>query len=169
MATATLASIASRPTESYWRRGASQAAGQGSSTCRTESLWLNEASWSAVRGSWARPGAYPLAVRQAEAACRYEPNNGDFLTTLGTAQYRNRQYAAALKTLTQSDKLNAARLKRSLPADLAFLSMTQFQLGRKADAVATLGRLRDTMKKLPFDREADDLLQEAERVVDPKK
>ena len=47
--------------------------------------------------------------------------------------------------------------------------MTQFALGRKADAVATLGRLRDTMKKLQFDREAEDLLQEAERVMEPKK
>ena len=106
-------------------------------------LRLNDASWSVVRGSWARPGAYPLALRQADAACRQELGNGSFLTTLGAAQYRNRQYDAALKTLTQSDKLNAARLKHSLPADLAFLAMTQFQLGRKADALTTLGRLRD--------------------------
>src|SRR5207302_1968675 len=94
---------------------------------------LNEASWSVVRGSWARPGAYPLALRQAEAACRQEPDNGSFLITLGAAQYRNRQYAAALKTLTQSDKLNAARTKRSLPADLAFRAMTQFHVGQKAE------------------------------------
>jgi hypothetical protein len=130
---------------------------------------LNEASWVVVRGSWARPGAYPLALRQAEAACRQEPNNGSFLTTLGVAQYRNRQYAAALKTLTETDEIKAAVYKHSFPADLAFLAMAQFQLGRKADAVATLGRLRDTMKKLPFDREAEDLLHEAERLVDPKK
>src|SRR5712692_1562888 len=90
---------------------------------------LNEASWSVVRWSWARPGAYPLALRQAEAACRQEPNNGVFLRTLGAAQYRNSKYAEALKTLTQSDKLNKSR-----PADLVFLAMTQFQLGQKADA-----------------------------------
>ena len=47
--------------------------------------------------------------------------------------------------------------------------MTQFELGRKAEAVTTLGRLRDTMKSLPFDREAEDLLQEAERAVEAKK
>ena len=129
---------------------------------------LNEASWSVVSRSWARPGAYPLALRQAEAACRQEPANGEFLTTLGAAQYRNRQYAAALKTLTQSDKLNAASYKHSLPADLAFLAMTQFQLGQHADAAATLARLREGMKNLPPDREAEELLQEAERVVDLK-
>src|SRR5262249_56237378 len=58
---------------------------------------LNEASWSVVRGSWARPGGYALALRQAEAACRQEPGNGLFLRTLGAAQYRNGQHAAALK------------------------------------------------------------------------
>ena len=71
--------------------------------------------------------------------------------------------------LTQSDKLNAARTKRSLPADLAFLAMTQFQLGQKAEAAATLGRLRDVMKQLPFDREAEELWKETESLVDPKK
>lgn len=83
-------------------------------------------------------------------------------------QYRNRQYAAALKTLTQSDKLNTLRFKLSLPADLAFQAMTQFQLGRKPDALSTLGRLRNSMKKLPFDREAEGPLQEAERMIEPK-
>ena len=71
--------------------------------------------------------------------------------------------------MTQSDKLNAARFKRSLPDDLAFLAMTQFQLGQKAEAAATLGRLREGMKKLPFDRDAEELLKEAESVVDSKK
>jgi len=117
-----------------------------------------------VRGSWAQPGAYALALRQGEAACRQEPDNGAFLDTLGVAQYRNSQYAAALKTLTQSDKLN-----RSQPSDLAFLAMTQFQLGQKAEAAATLGRLREVMKKLQFDRDAKELLKEADSVVDPKK
>ena len=130
---------------------------------------LNEASWSVVRWSWARPGAYPLALRQAEAACRQEPENGVFLRTLGAAQYRNGQYAAALKTLTQSDKLNADPKKGSLPADLAFLAMTQFRLDQKAEAAATLGRLREVMKKLPSDREAEELLKEAEDLVAAKK
>jgi len=125
---------------------------------------LNDASWSVVRGSWARPGAYPLALRQAKAACDREPDNGLFVRTLGAAQYRNGDHAVALKTLTQSDKLN-----KSQPADLAFLAMTQFQLGQRVEAAATLGRLREVMKKLPFDREAEELLKEAESVVEPRK
>ncbi len=130
---------------------------------------LNEASWSVVSRSWARPGAYALALRQAEAACRQEPDNGSVVNTLGVAQYRTGQYAAALKTLTQSEKRNAARFGHSLPADLAFLALTQFQLGQKAEAAATLGRLREGMKKLPPDAGAEELLKEADRVVDPKK
>jgi hypothetical protein len=130
---------------------------------------LNDASRSVVSRSWARPGAYSLALRQAEAACRQQPNDGSFLNTLGAAQYRNGQYAAALKTLIESDKLNAARLKHSLPTDLAFLAMTHFQLGQKAEAGATLGRLREAMKKLPLYPEGEPLLKEAERVVEAKK
>ncbi len=118
---------------------------------------------------WARPGAYPLALRQAEAACRQAPGNGLFVRTLGAAQYRNGQYAAALKTLTESEKLNVGRDKRSHPADLAFLAMTQFQLGMKAEAAATLARLREVMKTWPFNRDAEDLFHEAERLIDPRK
>jgi len=126
---------------------------------------LSEASWSVVRWSWARPGAYPLALRQAEAACRQEPENNVFLRTLGAAQYRNGQYAAALKTLTRSEKLNADPKKGSQPNDLAFLAMTQFQLGQKAEAAVTLGRLRDVMKQWPADREAEEIVQEAENLI----
>jgi tetratricopeptide (TPR) repeat protein len=125
---------------------------------------LNETSWAVVSRSWARPGDYPLALRQAEAACRKEPDNGLFLCTLGAAQYRTSQYDAALKSLTQADKLNKSR-----SADLAFLAMTQFQVGQKAEAAATLGRLREGMKKLPFDQEAGDLLKEAQSLVGPTK
>jgi hypothetical protein len=125
---------------------------------------LNEASWSVVSRSWARPGAFALALRQAKAACDQEPDNGLFVRTLRAAQYRTGDYDAALKTLTQSDKH-----KKSQPADLAFLAMTQSQLGQKVEAAATLGRLRETIKQLPFDREAEELLKEAEGVVEAKK
>jgi hypothetical protein len=129
---------------------------------------LDAASWSVVSRAWARPGVHALALRQAEAACAQEPANADFLRTLGAAQYRNGQYAAALKTLTPTDKALADAFKDTAHV-LAFLGMTQFQLGQKAEAAATLGRLRELMRKLPFDLEADDLLKEAESVVDAKK
>jgi len=136
---------------------------------------LNDASWSVVRWSWARPGAYPLALRQAEAACRQEPENWFFQRTLGGAQYRAGQYAAALETMTLSHMPNAARLKRLIaefkaydPVALAFLVMTQFQLGQKAEAATTLGRLRDVIKQWRGDREAEEIVQEAEKLMGPK-
>jgi hypothetical protein len=129
---------------------------------------LDAASWLVVRRGWAQPGAHALALRQAEAACRQEPANADFLRTLGAAQYRNGQHAAALKTLTPTDKDLADAFKDSAQV-LAFQAMTQFQLGQKAEAAATLGRLRDVMRKLPFDLDADDLLKEAESLVDAKR
>jgi hypothetical protein len=129
---------------------------------------LNSVSWSVVRAPWAPPGAYPLALRQVDAACRLEPANAQFLQTLGTAQFRNGQHAAALKALTPNDKPLADAFKDSAHV-LAFLAMTQFHLGQKAEAADTLGRLRDVMRKLPFDLETDDLLKEAESVVEPKK
>jgi hypothetical protein len=55
--------------------------------------------------------------------------------------------------LLKSDKLNARCYRHSLPADLTFLAMTQLSLGKKADSVAMLARLHDSMKKLPFDWE----------------
>ena len=126
------------------------------------------------RGSWAPVGLrYSLALRQAEAACRQKPDIGPFLQTLGAAQYRSSQYVAALKTLTKSDQYYIDISKRRMVyhwvrLDLAFLAMTQFQLGHKADATATLGRFRDEIKNRPFSLEAEELLRETESLVDPK-
>jgi WD40 repeat protein len=114
---------------------------------------------------------YDLAHRQVEEAVRLAPGNGLFLNTLGVAQYRVGQYAEAVATLTQSDKFNAARFKSSIPADLAFLAMAQHQLGRKEQAQATFGRLRDALMKQPFwakDAEAPGFLREAEALLQGK-
>jgi hypothetical protein len=130
---------------------------------------LIAASWSVIRSSWAPSGGFALALRQSEAACWQESDNGLYITTLGAAQYRNNRYTAALKTLTASEKRTAALYKRSPPVDLAFLAMTKFQVGKKVESTATLRRLRDTMKTWPFDRDAEDLFHEAERLIEPSK
>ncbi len=138
---------------------------------------LNEASWSVVRRSWPRPGAYPLALRQAEAACRHEPNNGLYLRTLGAAQYRHGQYAAALKTLTQSDKLHIDRFGNSDRTDRALLAMTYFQLGQKAEAAAMLAREEGegpgapppaTMPPATMPPETVELIEEASNLANSK-
>ncbi len=138
---------------------------------REDPRHLNQASWAVGPGSGASPAAYHLALRQAEAACRIEPNKGEYLTTLGVAQYRVGKYQEAVATLTQADKVNGEEYQESLPHDLKFLAMAQHQLGQKEKAKATLDRLRETMKKPEWAKEpwAQVFLREAEEVIDIKK
>ena len=66
---------------------------------------LNTASWSVVQRPDADAAAYHRALRQAELACRLVPQDGEFLTTLGAAQYRVGNDAEAVATLTLADQI----------------------------------------------------------------
>jgi hypothetical protein len=130
---------------------------------------LNDAAWQVVKTPDADKDTYARALRQAEAAVNLAPKNGNILNTLGVAQYRVGRYANALDTLTKSEKLNATK-GGSLPADIAFLAMTQHQFGKKNEAKATLGRLRAAMKQPHWgnDIEAAVFLREAEELIEGK-
>ena len=111
-----------------------------------------------------RPEAdYRRGLRLAEVACRLEPDNGFYLNTLGVAQYRMHQYENAQSTLTRSNRLNGGRV----PADLAFLAMTQHRLDRVGAARATLELLRESMKDpvSGADEGNPGFLREAEAVI----
>src|SRR5262249_37778682 len=100
---------------------------------------------------------------------RLVPGDGLIFNTLGVAQYRTGRYADVLATLTQAEKLNDA--KGGLQsADLAFLAMAQHQLGKKDDAQATLGRLRELVKlpRWSIAAEAQSFLREAEELIEGK-
>jgi tetratricopeptide (TPR) repeat protein len=84
--------------------------------------------------------AYRLALRQAQRAHELDPKNGDYLTSVGIAHYRLTQYAEALKALAQAGQLYTAA--GTTPANLAFLAMTQQQLGNKDEAKKTFEHLR---------------------------
>jgi WD40 repeat protein len=126
---------------------------------------LCRASWRVVRQPNPDPAQYEKALRQAETACRADPDNGTFLNTLGVAQYRAGRYQDALATLRRADRLN-----KGIPEDLAFLAMTQHRLGRKEEAQANLARLREVMKdrRRSQDEEAQAFLREAEALVEGK-
>jgi WD40 repeat protein/tRNA A-37 threonylcarbamoyl transferase component Bud32 len=136
---------------------------------------LNEASWRLVKSPKETAEKYRQALEWAQAACRIDPGNGTYLSTLGSAQYRAGRYAEALETLTRSEKLLAAQweLEGSHPADLAFLAMTHHRLGQKEKAEATLARSRETLK-LPdyrIERGGENyvyhaLLREAESLIE---
>ena len=81
------------------------------------------------------------------------------------------QYPAALETLTRSDKINSAGPNGTQPADLAFLAMTQHQLGQPAPARATLARLRETLQQDPRwvnDANAQSFLRETEALIEQR-
>src|SRR5262249_39833044 len=92
---------------------------------------------------------------------------GDYLNTLGVAQYRVGQYPEALETLTRADRLNGAHSKTPQPPDLAFLALTQHQLGQEEQAQATLARLREALQLPRWAKaaEAHALLREAEALL----
>ena len=58
---------------------------------------------------------YRKALRYSEEACQLEPENGDFLNTLGVAYYRVGNYEKALDVLLRSDKINSAPRQRLQP------------------------------------------------------
>jgi WD40 repeat protein len=126
---------------------------------------LNDASWRLASEPGRNPSSYLLALRRAEAACRYRPRSGAFLNTLGVAQYRAGRYRQALATLTQSCALNGG----SYPGDLTFLAMTRQRLGQSEQARQVLAQLRAVMSKVPqgADAESTAFLREAEVEIEP--
>ena len=138
------------------------------------SVWLvprNRAS-AEVRSAEGLAEGYRQALRWAERAGELTRDDGSMLNTLGVAQYRTGQYEQALKTLSQSEQLNAKdrRFGGPHPSDLAFQAMAHHQLGHKEEAAKLLVRLRKIMKQGRWaeDAEARGFLREAEVLIEAK-
>ena len=108
-------------------------------------LRLNRDSWNLVRPPGGTPQAYRLGLRGAEAAVALEPDNADFLDTLGIAQYLNDRYEDAYVTVIRSDEIRRQNGRKSVPRNLAVLSMALFKLGRIEQARAAFQRLENVM------------------------
>jgi hypothetical protein len=106
---------------------------------------LNEKSWSVVSRPDAEAAAYCRALRQAELACRLVPEDGEFLTTLGAAQYRLGRDAEAAATLMLADEILTRIGVDSGVERLALLALTQHRLGKVAEARAAMDRLRQVV------------------------
>jgi hypothetical protein len=145
------------------------------------SLLDNEA-WYQVISRAQTANEYSLALRKAQAACAIKPESGNYLTTLGVAQYRTRRFAEAVDTLSRAEKLHVPALKPgSFPSlinaddgaaphrarvDLAFLAMAHHQLGQGKEAQAYLDRLRESIKEAgSVGQETQSLLAESEAVL----
>jgi hypothetical protein len=114
---------------------------------RIDPALLNAGSWAVVSKPNGTDATYRQALRWAETASKLEPQNGSYLNTLGVAEYRMSKYRDALDTLIRSELIDAGTPKGGEPSNLAFQAMAQYQLGRRDQARAVLGRLRETMKK----------------------
>jgi dipeptidyl aminopeptidase/acylaminoacyl peptidase len=128
---------------------------------------LNQLARQLVKLPGGETSGYRKALRYSEEACQLEPVTGAYLTTLGVAYYRVGNDDKALETLLRADKINQQQEKGSIPADLAFLAMTQQHLGHAKEAQAELKRLRERMKdpRLAQDAEAEGFLREAEALL----
>jgi WD40 repeat protein len=149
-----------------------------------------KASWALLRQTYLNAFQYRYALRQAETACRLAPWQGKYQTALGLARYRNGKYLEALDSLTRAEQqyratavglvlsptqglsaLNAlwqaSQLEQPLAAHLAFLAMTQQQLGQTEKAQTTLEQLRQMMAKPEWvgNAEAQSFLRQAEALV----
>jgi hypothetical protein len=132
---------------------------------------LNDHAWELVKLPGGEVSGYRKALRYIEEACQLEPENGDFLNTLGVVYYRVRNYEKTLDVLGRSHKINALRDKGSHLADLAFLAMAHQQLGHANEAEAKLQLLRERMKdpRWAQDAQAPGFLREAvELLAKPK-
>jgi WD40 repeat protein len=119
---------------------------------------------AALRQTGQDPAAYGLALRRVQAACRLFPDNPAYLTTLGMAHYRLREHPQALEILQRAQRLYDSAGDRPTPALLAFLAMTQQQLGSQREARQAFGRLLEIMRQPPWSAqdEARAFFREAE-------
>jgi tetratricopeptide (TPR) repeat protein len=128
---------------------------------------LNELARELLKVPGGETSGYRKALRFSEEACQLEPKDGSMLNTLGVAYYRLGNYEKALATLLRSNEINTTQVKGPAPADLAFLAMTQQQLGHTKEAEAELQRLRERMNDPRLARDAEDqvFLREAEALL----
>jgi WD40 repeat protein/serine/threonine protein kinase len=110
------------------------------------------AAWPVIRHRYANDFAVKFARARMAAACELAPANAQYRIALGVAQYRlgtfqKARYTEALATLSQCDL--------SHPTTLAFLAMTEHQLGHKEQAATTLARLREVTIEPRWARNAE--------------
>jgi hypothetical protein len=131
--------------------------------------YLNNTSWALIRRPGGKPEDFALACRRAQTACALDPRNAMYLGTLGVAQYRLKQYAETLKSLTEADQIYKEISGNSHPGYQAFVAMAQHHLGRHEEARQTLRLLRQAMDQPKWTndeetraawREAEELLNE---------
>jgi eukaryotic-like serine/threonine-protein kinase len=133
-----------------------------------ENPWLLDAlALELVKRPGGESSGYRKALRYCDVACQIDSNNGRLLNTLGMAHYRVGNFEKSLAALLRSDEIKTPHAEGSIPANLAFLAMTQQQLGHAKEAQAELERLRERLKEPRWseDDEVQGFLHEAEALL----
>ena len=141
---------------------------QGLLKSKADANTLNAEAWSAVCIVGLPAGAYQMAVTAIERALQLAPGERNFVNTLGVAQYRVGNHAAALEELARSDRMNQASGGKPDPEDWVFVAMARWQLGQHDDARSVLGRVHSMMHEDPAradDQECLGFLHEAEALI----
>jgi tetratricopeptide (TPR) repeat protein len=130
---------------------------------------LNNEAWRLATGPVGERDP-AKALKLIQEALKREPNNATLLNTLGVAQYRGGQYAAAIITLERS---LAAGKDESDGFDLFFLAMCHAKLGdaaRAKDCFDRAVRWTEGQKNLPaqYAEELKAFRAEAEQVLNGK-
>ena len=102
-----------------------------------------DAAWRLLKHPHANATMCKFALSQITAACELSPNNLQYRTALGAAQYRLGRFQKELlpKALATLSKCAAGD-----PTTNALLAMTQHRLDEKEKARASLARLRLIMQ-----------------------
>jgi dipeptidyl aminopeptidase/acylaminoacyl peptidase len=131
-------------------------------------LIVNVNAWYVVSVPDETPEAYAKALRWAKAAARAVPDDGNYLNTLGAAQFRCGMYEEAIETLLRSDALYVETGGGEQPANAAFIAMAHYKLGRTERARAELDRMRELMDdtEATTDEENQAFLREAEALIE---
>jgi len=132
----------------------------------TDPRKYHAAAWPILRHPYANVFMVQTALAQMQSACARAPNEEKYRSALGVAHYRlgkfqKDHYPQAQALLAQCDP--------EQPMTLAFLAMTQQQLGKKAEAQATLARLHHVLKQAQWarDQTSQTFLAEAEATLQP--
>jgi hypothetical protein len=130
----------------------------------TDPQKYHAAAWPVLRHPVANVSVAQTALAQMQAASTKAADQAKYRAGLAVAHYRlgkfqKEHYHEALRLLAKCDPTQ--------PATLAFLAMTQYQLGQKAEAQATLTRLRTILKNAERakDQESQSFLAEADSLM----
>jgi WD40 repeat protein len=130
----------------------------------TDPQKYHAAAWSVLRHPHANEYVTRIALAQVKAAAAKAPREDRYQSALGIAHYRlgkfkKEHYREALALLS--------KCAQDQPATLAFLAMTQHRLRHRAEAEATLSRLRKLMKTMAWakDQESQSFQAEVEAMI----